>query len=209
MKGNEIYHHQTNYSLLNTTNIKTSTTTIPKFTTAHELLVEDKFSIEISKNKTKTVELTLGDQICFVKPHTDLVCDTIVRGHLSKRHGGLQSPTVYVLVADNNFDFYNIVDIAKNKYKMNLDIVLQNTIVRRFFTIYQLADFLIKDLAKDIQKYKSKLVIITGDFFLRDQQISKEDTDWLYPQMVKAIKKVTHSIIIMFSSITLPNLINY
>ena len=88
---------------------------------------------------------------------------------------------------------------------MNLDKVLQNTIVRRLFTIYQLADFLIKDLAKDIQKYKSKLVIITGDFFLRDQQISKEEKDWLYPQMVESIKKVTDSIILMFPPITLPH----
>ena len=192
----------------NKENILSQINTIPKFTTAHELL-EDKFSIEITKDKKKIIELTLGDKVCFVKPHnTDLVCDTIVRGHLPKRHNGLESTSVYVLVADNKFDFYNIVDIAKNKYKMNLDKVLQNTIVRRFFTIYQLADFLIKDLAKDIQKYKSKLVIITGDFFLRDQQISKEEKDWLYPQMVESIKKVTDSIILMFPPITLPDLQN-
>ena len=67
---------------------------------------------------------------------------------------------------------------------------------------------MIKDLAKDIQKYKSKLVIITGDFFLRDQQISKEEKDWLYPQMVESIKKVTDSIILMFPPITLPDLQN-
>jgi hypothetical protein len=91
---------------------------------------------------------------------------------------------------------------------MNLDIVLNNTIVRRFFTIDQFADFLIKDLAKDIQKYKSKMVIITGDFYLRDQQISKEDKDWLYTQMVELIKKITDSIIIMFSPTDLPNLHN-
>ena len=207
MKGNEIYH-QNKYSLSNIANIQTSTI-IPKFTTAYELL-EDKFSIEISKNKKKKIiELTLGDKVCFVKPHTDdLVCDTIVRGHLPKRHNGLESPTVYVLVTDNKYDFYNIVEIANTKYQI-LDRVLENTIVRRFFTIYQLADFLINDLQKDIQKYISKMVIITGDFYLRDTQISQEDIDWLYLQMVKSIKKVTDSIIIMFSPIILPNFVNY
>jgi hypothetical protein len=66
------------------------------------------------------------------------------------------------------------------------------------------------DLAKDIQKFKSKLVIITGDFYLRDPQITKEDDkDWLYPQMIKLIKKITDSIILLFSPINLPHLINY
>jgi hypothetical protein len=41
---------------------------------------------------------------------------------------------------------------------------------------------LIKELEKDLEKYKSKLMIITGDFFLSDPQIPKEDKDWLYPK---------------------------
>jgi hypothetical protein len=189
-------------------NILSQINTIPKFTIAHELL-EDKFSIEISKNKKKTVELTLGDKVCFIKPHnTDFVCDTIVKGHLPKRHnGGLESPTVYVLVADNKFDFYNITEIANTKYQI-LDKVLENTIVRRFFTIYQLADFLINDLQKDIKKFKSKIVIITGDFYLRDPQIKEDNEDWLYLKMVEAIKKITESIILMFSPLNLPSLKN-
>jgi hypothetical protein len=68
---------------------------------------------------------------------------------------------------------------------------------------------LIFDLEKDIKKYKSKMVIITGDFFLsNDSYIEKEEKDWLYPQMVKSIKKVTDSIIIMFSPFNLPRLQN-
>lgn len=53
------------------------------------------------------------------------------------------------------------------------------------------------------------MVIITGDFYLKDQQIPKEDKDCLYPQMIEAVKNVTDSIILMFSPISLPNLINY
>jgi hypothetical protein len=41
------------------------------------------------------------------------------------------------------------------------------------FTIHQLAHFLIIDLQKNLEKYKSKLVVITGDFFLSDSQITK------------------------------------
>jgi hypothetical protein len=37
----------------------------------------------------------------------------------------------------------------------------------------------------------------------------KEDKDWLYPQMIQAIKKVKDSIILVFSPTTLSNLVNY
>ena len=113
----------------------------------------------------------------------------MVRDILLKRHNGLESLTVFVLVTDNKFDFYNITEIADKNYRI-LDRVLKNVIVRRMFTIYQLTHFLIKELEKDITKYKSKLLVITGDFFLSDPQITKQDKDWLYPQMIQTIKQV-------------------
>jgi hypothetical protein len=41
-----------------------------------------------------------------------------VRGILPKRHNGLGSPTVFVLITDNKFDFYNITEMADKKYKI-------------------------------------------------------------------------------------------
>ena len=127
---------------------------------------------------------------------------------MPKRHNGLESPTVYVFVTDNKFDFYNITEIADKKYRI-LDRALKNVIVKRVFTIHQLAHFLIKELEKDIEKYKSKLLIITGDFFLSDPQISKQDKDWLYPQMIRALKKIKDSFILVFSPTKLSELVNY
>ena len=187
---------------------------LPKFISAQKLL-KDKFILEISHNdknnkkRKRIVELNLGDIACFVKLHSDFVCDTIVRGILPKRHNGLESPTVYVLVTDNKFNFYNITEIADKKYRI-LDRALQRIIVQRMFTIHQLAHFLIIDLEKNLEKYKSKLIVISGDFFLSDLQITKQDKDWLYPQMIQAIKKVVaNSIILVFSPTTLSNLVNY
>ena len=187
---------------------------LPKFISAQKLL-EDKFVLEFTSNNEvnkkkvrKTIELTIGDIACFVKPHSDFVCDTIVRGKLPKRHNGLESTTVYVLVTDNKFDFYTITEIADKKYRI-LDKALKNVIVQRVFTIYQLAHFLIIDLEKDLENYKSKLVVITGDFFLSDSQITKQDKDWLYPQMIQAIKNIRDSIILVFSPTKLSNLVNY
>ena len=178
--------------------------------------MEDKFVLEFSYNdrnnknrkQKRIIELTIGDIACFVKPHTDFVCDTIVRGLLPKRHNGLESPTVFVLITDNKFDFYNITEIADKKYRI-LDKALKHIIVRRMFTIYQLAHFLIKELEKDLEKYKSKLVVITGDFFLSDPQITKQDKDWLYPLMIKAIKTIRDSITLVFSPTKLSELVNY
>jgi hypothetical protein len=87
---------------------------LPKFISAQKLL-EDKFILEFTSNnkhgkKARTIELSIGDIACFVKPSSDFVCDTIVRGILPKRHNGLESPSVFVLVTDNKFDFYNITD---------------------------------------------------------------------------------------------------
>ena len=53
------------------------------------------------------------------------------------------------------------------------------------------------------------MVVITGDFFLSDPQITKEDKDWLYPHMIQAIKKVKDSIILVFSPTKLSNFMNY
>ena len=130
---------------------------LPKFISAQKLL-EDKFILEFSSNNDKnnkkvrktrrqTNELTIGDIACFVKPHSDFVCDTIVRGILPKRHNGLESLTVYVLVTNNKFDFYNITEIADKKYRILdriLDRALKNVIVQRFFTIHQLAHIMDK-----------------------------------------------------------------
>ena len=134
---------------------------LPTFISAQQLL-EDKFTVVFSyndKNKKRkqkrTIELTIGDIACFVKPSSDFVCDTIVRGILPKWHGGLDSLTVYVLVTDNKFDFYNITEISDKKYRI-LDSALERIIVKRVFTIHQLAHFLIIDLEKEIaKKYKS------------------------------------------------------
>jgi hypothetical protein len=56
--------------------------------------LEDKFILELLSNddtngkiRRITIDLTIGgDEIaCFVKPHIDFVCDTIVRGIVLKR----------------------------------------------------------------------------------------------------------------------------
>ena len=101
---------------------------------------------------------------------------------------------------------YNITEIADKKYKI-LDRAIKNVIIRRIFTIYTIEHFLIKELEKDLEKYKSKLVVITGDFFLFNQQITKQDKDCLYPQMIQAIEKIKIYYFVFF--LELSELVNY
>jgi hypothetical protein len=89
--------------------------------------------------------------------HTQILYVILLRGIIPKRHNGLESPTVFVLVTDNKFDFYNITEIADNKYKI-LDRALKNVIVRMVFTIRQLAQFLTIDLGKDIKKIQIQII---------------------------------------------------
>jgi hypothetical protein len=53
-------------------------------------------------------------------------------------------------------------------------------------------------------------IIIVKTITFSDLQITKDDKDWLYPQMIKAIKKIAADSIILVSSLTkLSNLVNY
>ena len=67
---------------------------VPKFISAHKLL-EDKFIIEFTSNnddnknkmnkiKKRNIELNLGEIACFVKPHSDFVCDTLLSVNSAK-----------------------------------------------------------------------------------------------------------------------------
>ena len=76
---------------------------------------------------------------------------------MPKRHNGLESPTVFVLITDNKFDFYNITETADKKYRI-LERALKHIIVRRVFTTYQLAHFLIIDLEKGFKKIQIQTI---------------------------------------------------
>ena len=55
---------------------------------------------------------------------------------MPKRHNGLESTTVFVLITNNKFDFYNITEISDKKYLI-LDRALERIIVKKVFTIHQ------------------------------------------------------------------------
>ena len=114
MDANRLLNNNINKNTSRTQTSITSFNQLPTFTRANRLLT-DKFYIDLTKydknknskkNKNQIIELLLENKICIIKPHSDFVCNTIVRGILPKRHNGLEFPTVFVLFIDNKFDFY-------------------------------------------------------------------------------------------------------
>ena len=83
-----------------------------------------KFSYKDRNNKNRKqkrrIELTIGDIACFVKAHPDFVCDSIVRGILSKRHNGLESSTLYILVTYNKLDFKHDILQIQDEFLLTL-----------------------------------------------------------------------------------------
>ena len=106
--------------------------------------------------KRKTIELTIGDIACFVKPHSVLFVIPL-SGILPKRHNGLESPTVFVLVTDNKFDFYNITGIADKKY-MILDKVLKRIIVTKSFHNLSISSLFNNRFKKGFRKIQIKII---------------------------------------------------
>lgn len=175
--------------------------------TAYEYLNILAFHI----NNNKSIELRYGDKISFVDCD-ELVSDIIVKGLLPKRYGGLESSNVLVITSNNKFDFYQCVNLAKKKYGMDVNKVLDHVIITRVFTIYQLAETLIHELFELMEKFQSKLLVIISDLFLLNsvkQQIAQEEKDWIVKQITKSLNNINNSIVTVFSSITIPDFKNH
>jgi hypothetical protein len=182
------------------------------FLTAYNYLI-DKLTFTINN---KPIELQYGDKVCLVNLD-DMINDIAVRGLLPKKSGGIESQNVIIVTSNNNFDFYSCINIAKKKYGMDINKVLDRVLIARVFTIYQLAQKIIYELPILIEKFNSKIVMISDSFISNSkeyhhhyhQQINKEEQDWLLNQIIKSIKRITNSIVIIFSSAALPNFTNY
>jgi len=175
--------------------------------TAYEYLNILAFPI----NNNESIELRYGDKISFVDCD-ELVSDIIVKGLLPKRYGGLESSNVLVITSNNKFDFYQCVNLAKKKYGMDVNKVLDHVIITRVFTIYQLAETLIHELFELMEKFQSKLLVIISDLFLLNsvkQQIEQEEKEWIVKQITKSLNNINNSIVTVFSSITIPDFKNH
>ena len=73
-----------------------------------------------------------------------------------KRHNGLDSPTVFVMIADHKFDFYNITEIADKKYRI-LDRTLKKCNSTKVFHNTSIGTFLDNRFRKRFRKIQIKI----------------------------------------------------
>ena len=173
--------------------------------TAYECL--NRLILQINN---KSIKLRYSDKVSFVN-HNELISDVIVKGLLAKRYGGLESSNVLVIASNNHFDFYQCINIATKKYKININKVLDHVIITRVFTIYQLAYTLTQELPELIKKYEPQLLVIISDLFLTDEKVRKEEKERIIRNTVKSLEYVRtlSMIVVIFSTHDIKQLTNY
>ena len=98
---------------------------------------------------------------------------------------------VILVDAGNSTDFYQYVNFARQYYRRDvISRVLNNTIVTRPFTVYQLTDIIVDQLPKVIQQYDAKMIVVSDllDMFVRDPQIGSNEATYLMNQIINSIK---------------------
>jgi hypothetical protein len=138
--------------------------------------------------------LTVGESLCIIgeEEHANMLLTRIyVRALMSRREGGFDSPHVILIDAGNNSDVYQCINFAR-QYGLNIKNILQRIIVSRAFTIYQLANLIIYELAEVIKKCDTKIIIVSDllDMFIMDPNIDSREARFLIKEIIYSLRKM-------------------
>jgi DNA-directed RNA polymerase subunit RPC12/RpoP len=174
--------------------------------------VEDsltKFAFDIPQIDS-LLNLDAKRSLCIIgePKYTQFLIDRLC-GHsmLPKRHGGIGEGYSKVIAIDagNCSDVYQIVNFAR-RYGLEIKNVLQNIIVSRVFTIYQLAHLVNDELPKIIERLstdrKNYVIVIYGllHLFESDPHIDKSDAKQLVKEIAASIRKISEERFVVVST---------
>jgi Rad51 len=128
-----------------------------------------------------------------------LVTRLCIRALMSRRHGGLESPSVIFVDAGNCSDIYQTVNFAR-QYGLDIQKVLDSIIVSRPFTIHQLAGLIIHELQLAIECASAKLVVVSDmlRMFCQDLQLDLDEVHWLLREIARSLWKIaTHALVVI------------
>jgi hypothetical protein len=103
---------------------------------------------------------------------------------------------IILVDAGNCCDLYQYINFARQYYRHDvISRVLNNTVITRLFTVYQLADIVINQLPNVIQLYDAKMVVVSDllDMFIRDPQVEANEARYLINEIIKSITKTRAS----------------
>ena len=189
--------------------VANATSKLMEFRTAlHQ--IEDssvKFVFDIEKIDS-LLNLNAHGTLCIVgeQNYTHLLINRLcVHSLLPRKHGGigLNYSKIIVIDAGNCTDVYQFVDFAR-QYGLEVKKVLQNTVVSRVFTIYQLAHLIIYELPKIIEQFSSTSIItivIYGllHLFVSDPHTDKVDAKNLTKEIASSLRKISKDRFIIVS----------
>ena len=147
------------------------------------------------KKIDSSLSLTTGESLCIIgigkKDYTDILLSRLcIDVLISKKQGGFDSPSVVIVDAGNSLDFYQYVNFAR-QYGLDIKKVLQRIVISRSFTIYQLANTIIYELPKIIEKYNAKMIIVSDllSMFLNDPQVQVREAEDIIKEIITSIKR--------------------
>jgi DNA-directed RNA polymerase subunit RPC12/RpoP len=165
-----------------------------------------RFAFDIKKidsllNLESTGTLCIAGEQKYSQLLIDRLC---VHSMLPRRYGGIgldYSKTI-AIDAGNCTNIYQSVDFAR-QYGLEVKKVLQNIVVSRVFTIYQLADLVIHELPKIIQELspRNKLIVVYGllHLFVSDPHLDKADAKHLIKEISRSLRKLSKDRLVIVS----------
>jgi len=159
-----------------------------------QLLKKTQFKLRLSLNN-KTVDtlfpgFMIGDfAVIRGSSAVQSVLPTLcVKAQLPYQFGGLETKVLFVDGA-NSFRLYEISEIAQG-WELDPKQVLEKIFVSRAFTVYQLVSLILDKLQKAVEKYDSKLVILSNFAYLfLDKDIPKKESEEIFKQVTDYLSK--------------------
>ena len=133
-----------------------------EFQTAFQQIEESNTRLTFDIKKIDSL-LTLNSckgSLCIIgeQKYAQLLIDRLcVRSLLPRRHGGIEQGYTKIIAIDagNCTNVYQFVEFAR-QYGLEVNKALQNIVVSRVSTIYQLAHLIVQELPKIIQRFSSR-----------------------------------------------------
>ena len=178
------------------------------FQTAYRQIqdLNNRFAFDIKKIDS-LLDLQSTGSLCIVgeQKYSQLLIDRLcVHSMLPKRYGGMGSDYSKPIAIDagNCADVYQFADFAR-QYGLDVKKVLQNIVISRVFTIYQLADLIIRELPKIIQEFSSrnKLIVVYDllHLFVFDPHIDKADAKRLIKEIARSLRRLSKDRLVVVS----------
>ena len=157
-----------------------------------------KLTLDIPQIDSILQFITIGQKISISGIHTQKIIERIcVRAQLPHRYGGLDTD-VLLIDGANSSDLYQCVDFAQ-QYGLDTNKILNGIISSRAFTIYQLADTIIKELSHAIKLYGVKIVVVTNllHYFTDDAYLDTNEAKSILKEIVKTLSNIKDCLVVV------------